>query len=174
MFAEEAEKCLASVGPHQVFSRPLQVCVWLVPVLCTCILLLLIALHSRNKVSHTDRLDSGVAETEEADVEKEEDSLGEVTGVEVLVVSAQCEEQEARVVQALQTAGCCRRVTCLADPLTQELMTLAGPEQFIIDLINNQAVKIVLLEEEEEESQNQGLNFHDKNGLNARYVLCSV
>ena len=150
-------------------------CVWLVPVLCTCILLLLIALHSRNKVSHTDRLDSGVAETEEADVEKEEEErVGEVTGVDVLVVSAQSEEQEERVVQALQTAGCCRRVTCLADPLTQELMTLVGPEQFIIDLINNQAVKIVLLEEEEEESQNQGLNFHDKNGLNARYVLCSV
>ena len=146
---------------------------WLVPVLCTCILLLLIALHSRK--TQTDRLDSGVAEKEEADVEKEEeDMVGEVTGVDVLVVSARCEEQEARVVQALQTAGCCRRVTCLADPTTQELMTLAGPEQFIIDLINNQAVKIVLLEEEEEESQNQCLNFHDKNGLNARYVLCSV
>ena len=145
---------------------------WLVPVLCTCILLLLIALHSRK--TQTDRLDSGVAETAEADVEKEEDMVGEETGVDVLVVSAQSEEQEEKVVQALQTAGCCRRVTCLADPLTQELMTLAGPEQFIIDLINNQAVKIVLLEEEEEESQNQGLNFHDKNGLNARYVLCSV
>ena len=105
---------------------------------------------------------------------EEEERVGEETGVDVLVVSVQCEKQEERVVQALQTAGCCRRVTCLADPLTQELMTLAGPEQFIIDLINNQAVKIVLLEEEEEESQNQGLNFHDKNGLNARYVLCSV
>ena len=69
---------------------------------------------------------------------------------EVLVISPRSEVAEERMVEALVAAGC-PRVTYLGDPLTQELMAVAGPEQFITDLLLNPEVKIVLLEGEDEE-----------------------
>ena len=71
---------------------------------------------------------------------------------EVFVISPSSECVEVRMVESLVEAGC-SRVTHLGDPLTQELMAIAGPEHFITDLIQNPEVKIVLLEEEEEEEE---------------------
>ena len=80
----------------------------------------------------------------------------------VFVVSPRSERAEVRMVEALLAAGC-SRVTFLGDPLTQELMAVAGPEHFITALIQNQEVKIVLLEGEEE-----GCQVTDRSCLNVR------
>ena len=71
---------------------------------------------------------------------------------EVFVISPSSECAEVRMVEALVEAGC-SRVTYLGDPITQELMAIAGPEHFITDLIHNPEVKIVLLEEKDEEEE---------------------
>ena len=68
------------------------------------------------------------------------------------------------MVEALLTAGIAR-VSWLADPLTQELMAIAGPEHFITGLIYNHQVKIILLEEEEEE---EGSQLTERSCLNMR------
>ena len=68
------------------------------------------------------------------------------------------------MVEALVAAGC-PRVTYLGDPLTQELMAVAGPEQFITDLLLNPEVKIVLLEGEDEE---EGSLMAQRSCLNVR------
>ena len=87
-----------------------------------------------------------------------------VEGVEVLVISLGSQQAEEEMVQALLTADCCSRVTSLRDPLTQEIMAAAGPEQYIIDLVHNQTVKIVLLDVDHEDTLLQ-----DKSSLLARY-----
>ena len=68
------------------------------------------------------------------------------------------------MVEALLAAGIAR-VSWLADPLTQELMAIAGPEHFITGLIHNHQVKIILLEEEEEE---EGSQLTERSCLNMR------
>ena len=77
---------------------------------------------------------------------------------EVFVISPRSECAEVRMVEALQAAGC-TGVTFLGDPLTQELMAITGPEQFITNLILNQEVKIVLLEEQGELATRSCLNL---------------